>query len=131
VLVGFAVAAVAVIVVLVASTDDEPPSRTTVVQGTDSSTSGGATSDGATGDPTATGCVVTIKNPLVPLRQEPDSFSLELRLVPVGDHVVTDSTTRTFAGNPRRWLEVVVDGQQGWVEDNTIFVAAKTPGCSP
>ncbi len=75
-------------------------------------------------------CFVTIDNPLVSLNQDPDRFSLELRRVPTGDHIVIDSTIVTFGLNEERWLLIEVEGQQGWIEASGFNVAAISSACN-
>ena len=90
-----------------------------------------ATTPGTTAPSTeaSDGCFVTIENPFVTLNEEPDTFSPEIMRVPKGDHAVLESVVVEFAGT-QRWLKISVEGRQGWIQDNVIFVSAKSSGCS-
>ena len=89
-------------------------------------TLGGTTeSSGPIGD-----CVITIKNPLVDLHEDPEPFSQVITRVPEGDYAVSDTAQDDFAGGQQRWLQITADGRTGWIEDNTINIDAKSAGCA-
>ena len=118
--------------------DDTTTTSAAAEPGTTEATSpprtSGTTQPPATAGTTATtassgGCFVTIENPLVPLKEEPDTFSPDVGSVPAGDHPVIESTIVTFGTIDQRWLKIDIGGQQGWIRDSIIQVKAKSSEC--
>ncbi|HMQ32236.1 MAG TPA: hypothetical protein PKD53_16010 [Chloroflexaceae bacterium] len=79
------------------------------------------------GDPA--GCVVTIVNPLVALRRDPAPLSQELIAVEPGEYPTLEYTVTEFAGQDMGWFAIEVAGRRGWVQDDTLTIAAKTDAC--
>ncbi len=76
------------------------------------------------------GCYVTIVHSLVTLNDKPETFSLEIRSVPPGDYPVRDWTITSFGGRiEQRWLEIAVEGDVGWIQDDSWTLDAKSPAC--
>ncbi len=89
---------------------------------------GGSTSPPVSLEPGA--CVVTIVNPVVALYEKADRFSQEITGVDPGAYDVQQYVTVTsFLGDDERWLTIEVDGDGGWIPDDTFTIDAKTPGC--
>jgi hypothetical protein len=97
--------------------------------GTTQTTATTAAPDPGTGEVAVSGCTATIENPLVSIRVEPDTFSQEVRRVPVGTHPVLEWKMVPFVGVDSRWLKLQVEADQGWIEDNTILVASTSDEC--
>ena len=74
-------------------------------------------------------CVITIKNPLVDLHEDPEPFSQVIIRVPPADYAVSDTAQDDFAGEEQRWLQITAEGRTGWIEDNSFNVDAKSAGC--
>jgi hypothetical protein len=83
----------------------------------------------ATSSPTpATGCIITVFNPLTELQREPDPFGMFIVRVPYGEHEVLSYTETVFV-DPIGWYQIEVDGYRGWVEDSTMFISEKSDNC--
>ena len=75
------------------------------------------------------GCVVTVHHQFASIREEPHPFAQEIRQVQEGTYAVTDWTVVEFAGSNSRWLRIRVEDDQGWIEDTTMFIAARSSEC--
>ncbi|NJR62704.1 MAG: hypothetical protein HC769_30270 [Cyanobacteria bacterium CRU_2_1] len=74
-------------------------------------------------------CVITISNPLVSLKNQPDTFSLDLVSVkpgtyPSSEHVFT-SSSQTEEG----WFKIKYEGRNGWIGNNTWSIESKSNSC--
>jgi len=84
---------------------------------------------GSTTGVTLTGCVLTIRNPLVSMRANPDWSSAETGKVPPGQYEAPTSKVVSFAGQDQRWFEVTAEGRTGWIPYDTILVESKSAEC--
>ena len=75
------------------------------------------------------GCVVTIDNPLVPLRREPDQFSQEIIRVKPGDYSTLEYTEITFVNQERGLFQIEAEERIGWIQNDTWTIADKTSVC--
>lgn len=75
------------------------------------------------------GCVVTISNPLVSMREKPDRFSQEVIEVPAGDYPVLESADVERVGPSQRWFRIQVESRTGWIPDDTFTVDRKSADC--
>lgn len=76
------------------------------------------------------GCVITIANPLVALKSEPDTFSQDVVAAPPGEYDVLNYTVQTDpGGNEKGWFQIDVDGRVGWVPNSIFSIAAKSDAC--
>lgn len=74
-------------------------------------------------------CQVTIRNPLVSLMSEPDTFSQELIRVPPGEYAPLEYETTTFGPQQQGWFMIEAEGRQGWIKDNTWTIERKSAQC--
>lgn len=110
------------------------PRTLTVVQptGTNIHSAGTIRSTSSTDTPSpqvTSECVVTIDNPLVPLRREPDQFSQEIIRVKPGDYPTLDYTEVTFVNQERGWFQIEAEERIGWIQNDTWTIADKTSVC--
>jgi hypothetical protein len=75
------------------------------------------------------GCVLTIDNPLVPLRKEPDPFGQEIIKLKPGRYEPLGYTTTTFNRRDRGWYQIRAEGRTGWIADDTWTIGSKTSQC--
>ncbi len=76
------------------------------------------------------GCVITIANPLVALKSEPDTFSQDLIAVPPGEYDVLNYNVQTDpGGNEKGWFQIDVDSRTGWVPNDIFSIAGKSDAC--
>jgi hypothetical protein len=75
------------------------------------------------------GCVLTITNPLVSMRESPDISSLESGNVPPGQYAALATTVVKFAGQDQRWFQVRANDRIGWIMYDTILVSSKSADC--
>lgn len=97
--------------------------------GTTSSGGPANTSSGAGEAIDVTDCQITIRNPLVSLREEPDHFALEVGRVEPGSYPVSEATIVDRGLGQERWFRIAANGRTGWLEDNSILVDSKSAGC--
>lgn len=80
--------------------------------------------------PTAAGCRVTISNPLATILETPEVFGQEVVRVPPGEYAVIAIEDTNFGGlQDQRWFQISVAGREGWLQDSTFDIAAKSPDC--
>jgi hypothetical protein len=84
---------------------------------------------GNPGEPTLTGCVVTIANTLVALMSEPSRFSQELVKVKPGEYTTSEYKVVPFAGQDQGWFQIEAEGRKGWIANDTWTIASKTNAC--
>lgn len=118
------------------SDETTPPTRVTVTTPSTSPTTGatsrttGTSGNDETNEPIDVGdCRITIRNPLVSLREEPDHFALEVGRVEPGSYAVQEATIVDRGPVTERWFRITADGRSGWLEDNSILVDSKSSGC--
>jgi len=76
------------------------------------------------------GCVITVANPLVALKSEPDTFSQDLIAVPPGEYDMLNYNVQTDpGGNEESWFQIEVDDRVGWVRNNIFSIAGKSDAC--
>lgn len=73
-------------------------------------------------------CIISIMNPLVALKSEPDPFSLDIISVRPGEYLVFDRKTKQFVRD-QTWLLIEAEGRRGWIRDDILTVASKSSGC--
>jgi hypothetical protein len=66
-------------------------------------------------------CRVVIANPFATLYEETSRFSQEIMRIPAGTYSVLDHAVVEFVRD-ERWLLIDVDGQTGWIPDDTFDV---------
>lgn len=74
-------------------------------------------------------CRITIRNPLVTLREEPDPFGLEVGKVEPGTYAVEEAAIVDRGLGRERWFRISADGRSGWLADSSILIDSKSPGC--
>jgi hypothetical protein len=71
-------------------------------------------------------CVVTMRHNIVTLYETPNGQ--EISYVPIGSYIVNEYTL-TETGLDRRWLQIEVEGRQGWIPDSAWGIARKSDLC--
>jgi hypothetical protein len=74
-------------------------------------------------------CTITIINPVVALKSEPDNFSRDLIHVTPGPYHALDHRILRSLSGEEAWFQIEVDGRTGWILDNTWAIDAKTASC--
>jgi hypothetical protein len=77
----------------------------------------------------STECVITIAQPLVSLKSEPDVFSQDLVRVPLGEYSMLEHRIVQTPLGEESWLQIQVGGRVGWVENNSWTINSKTDLC--
>ncbi len=77
----------------------------------------------------ASGCRVTIRNPLVSLSETPSNRALTGARVPVGTYTVLAGRVVTWAGQPQRWFQIEAGGRRGWIRDSRTQIDGRSSAC--
>jgi hypothetical protein len=75
------------------------------------------------------GCVVTIANPLVSLKREPDTFSPDVIKLKPGDYGILEHREIQTPLGTESWFRIESEGRMGWIENSTFNIASKTSDC--
>ena len=81
--------------------------------------------------PIASGCVLTIRNPLVQLKRDPNPSTPNVGPARPGQYHRKEYRVANWAGASLGWFLIGADGRSGWIEDDSINIEAKTAPCPP
>jgi hypothetical protein len=98
----------------------------TTTHTTASSSTEGTTASTPRSDPDPGTCVITIRNPLATIHEEPDTFSTEISRVPSGSYPVEEIASGDFGS---RWMRITASDRSGWLEDSTFNIDSKSAAC--
>lgn len=75
------------------------------------------------------GCIVTMRNPLVPLMSQPNVFSQEVIRVKPGEYKATEQVITSFGSSEIGWLQIEAEGRRGWIKNDTWTIEVKGSAC--
>ena len=74
-------------------------------------------------------CVLTIRNPLVPLMSKPDPFSQQLIAVKPGKYTALDYVIIKRANREQGWFQIELEGRKGWIMNDIVTIKGKSSTC--
>lgn len=72
---------------------------------------------------------MTVVNPLVSLKREPDIFSPDVIRLEPGDYSVLEHREVPTPLGAESWFRIEAEGRMGWIENTTFNIASKTSAC--